>query len=173
MMSGIAAVSQLLQRGATTSRLRQRSSLHLLSRRLRLTAIPVLCRTASSTSRVDSKPSHPGTEAVPFLVIPAAALERFKHWQRGVQPLSIGSRIVSMQALYLPFWAFAGDFTCRAGQETQRLPGETPALLVYSGSCLPRPMAEVIKCPTRAAEPFRSSLLDSDMQVRSCWQLWS
>jgi hypothetical protein len=169
MVSGSSAVSPWLQRAGTILRICHRFPLQALSPWQSLTVIPVFCRAVSSSSRTASEPSHSGTEAVPFHVNPASALERFQHWQRGVLPFVAGSRVLSIQAMYLPFWAFAGDFTSRtAARATQRLSGETPALLVYSGSCLPRPMAEVVKCPARAAEPFRSSLLELDMQVSMC-----
>jgi hypothetical protein len=171
MVSGSSAVSPWLQRAGTILHVHRHCFPQAPALRQPLTLIPVFYRAISSSSRTStaSKPSHPGTEAVPFHVNPAAALERFQLWQRGVLPLFTGSRVVSIQAMYLPFWAFAGDVTSRtAAQAAQRLSGETPALLVYSGSCLPRPMAEVIKCPARAAEPFRSSLLELDMQVNMC-----
>ncbi len=37
----------------------------------------------------------------------------------------------------------------------------------YSGAVLPRPMAEVIKCDTAAAQPFRPSMMESATRVEA------
>jgi len=121
----------------------------------------------AESSRSNSKPSHSGTEAAPFEVTPAEALEYFRTWQRGVLPFVTGSRFVSIQAVYCPFWAFTGKITSNSAA-SRHLPADAPSLLVYSGSSLPRPMAEVIKCPARAVQPFQSSMLELETQVDAC-----
>ncbi len=100
------------------------------------TAMNCFFRCVSSRSHSDEKPSHVGTEAVPFRIAPAAALQLFREWQRTVLPLSTGSRLLSIANFYFPFWAFSADFsaqTCVEPTDTIRRRAVEPAsLLVYA-----------------------------------------
>ena len=100
------------------------------------TAMNCFCRYVSSTSHSDQKPSHVGTEALPFRIAPAAALHLFREWQRGVLPLSTGSRFISISRFFCPFWAFSTHFsaqTCVEPTQTIRRRVVEPAsLLVYA-----------------------------------------
>jgi hypothetical protein len=98
-------------------------------------------------------------------------------WLRGVLPRAnfegaMGHvRIVSSHAFYFPFWAFAVDPSVRPpaapSHPIYRTAAHSPALLVYSGSCLPRPMADVLKHEVAqdACGPFRASMLEIGAQV--------
>jgi hypothetical protein len=163
--AAVRAVPQLLQRPL------------LLTWRLPPAASDRSCRAISSSSRSNYIPSHAGTEAAPFRISPAAAVDMVRVWLRGVLPraslngASGHVRIVSSHAFYFPFWAFAVDSSARSSAAPShpiyRTAADSPALLVYSGACLPRPMADVLKHEVAqdACEPFRASMLEIGAQV--------
>jgi hypothetical protein len=100
-------------------------------------------------------------------VAPDAAIEHVRTWQRGVLPrahlhgASGRTRIASIHAFYLPFWAFTVKLPVRSAA------ADLPVLLVYSGCSIPRPMTDVIQkeVDVSACEPFQPSMLEIGMQV--------
>jgi hypothetical protein len=176
MIRTIALVSQ---RAAPQSRRLH----HLFDRRPSPAACHASRRAICSSTHSSQQPSHPGTEALPFRVAPEAAVEHLRVWQRLVLPRAhlngrMGhTRILSIQAFYFPFWAFAANLTaCSSAAAAAQpvgcaadVPIPVPVLLVYSGSSLPRPMTEVIKndVDVGAAGPFRESMLDIGMKVQT------